>query len=441
MQDSKNILRRVSQYIDRHKMIGDNRRVLVALSGGADSVALLHILHSLNHPVIAAHCNFTLRGEESERDEQFVRDLCQRFGIPCHVKRFETRSYAAIHHLSIETAARALRYEWFEALRQATDCSCVAVAHHIEDQAETILLKIIRGTGIRGLTGMHPVRNKIVRPLLCLHKQEILRYLASNDLNYVTDSTNLERDALRNRIRLDVIPLLETINPKVSTSLSRMAEDMLPILDFFRKDIRSLFQQHNITSDFFPLYDLASEPYGALLLHEWLYGKGFNRTQEHEMMRSGIDSLGTHWQSSRVLDVRRVVSGLKIDYGYRPVEQLTIKQEIVSEVPSDYDPHFAYFDADELIYPLKLRRVKESDCITPFGRSTPVKINKIMKKARIRYPDRLSQWVLCHGDELLWIVNVRSSNLHRVTERTKSILRISVPALNNMKLDNNTPPT
>ena len=185
-------IRRVSQYIEEKHLLQPGDKVLVALSGGADSVALLRVLLRLGYVCEAAHCNFHLRGEESLRDEQFVRELAARLDVPLHVIHFDTNEYAASHGVSVEMAARELRYGWFGQLRRECGARVVAVAHHRDDSVETFLLNLVRGTGINGLQGIRPVNGEVVRPLLCVSRAEILEYLASLGQAYVTDSTNLQ---------------------------------------------------------------------------------------------------------------------------------------------------------------------------------------------------------------------------------------------------------
>ena len=204
------MLRRVSTYIRQRNLLVKDRPVLVALSGGADSVALLEVLLRAGYNCVAAHCNFHLRGEESNRDEAFVRDLCTEWNVPLEVVQFDTRAYAHEHGLSVEMAARELRYRWFDQMAQAHACQAVAVAHHQNDQAETLLLNLKRGTGLRGLTGMRPVSKNpmapesvpVVRPLLCTTRDYIEHYLRDKrKLKWVTDSTNTDLSIARNAIR------------------------------------------------------------------------------------------------------------------------------------------------------------------------------------------------------------------------------------------------
>ena len=210
--------RRVQEFIGKHQLLADDARVLVALSGGADSVALLRILLSLEYRCHAVHCNFHLRGEESDRDERFVTALCHTLGVECEVVHYDTLGYAAEHKVSVEMAARELRYRDFERLRQAHDLDAIAVAHHQDDAVETLLLNLIRGAGINGLTGMKVRNGHVVRPLLCLTRDEIINYLSHIGQSYVTDSTNLTDMYARNKVRLQLLPLMEQINPAAKSN-------------------------------------------------------------------------------------------------------------------------------------------------------------------------------------------------------------------------------
>ena len=230
------MLRRVSTYIRQHDLLTKDKPVLVALSGGADSVSLLDVLIRAGYDCIAAHCNFALRGAESDRDEAFVRDLCQRWCVPLEIIRFDTVSYARIHSVSIEVSARELRYAWFDEVARAHGCQAVVVAHHQNDQAETLLLNLRRGTGLRGLAGMRPKSTNpmvsdglpIIRPLLCTTRDYIEHYLRDKrHLEWVTDSTNSDTSITRNAIREQ----LRTYSKAEIEHMARTAEYMQGYID------------------------------------------------------------------------------------------------------------------------------------------------------------------------------------------------------------------
>lgn len=203
-----------------------NGLYLLALSGGPDSVALLRMMVDEGYHVEAAHCNFHLRGAESDRDEAFCKDLCERLGVKLHVVHFDTKEFAELRGISIEMAARELRYRWFTQLAHDTGAEGVCIAHHSDDQVETILLNMLRGTGLKGLLGMQRRNGIFLRPLLGVSRKEILEYLDRIGQDYVTDSTNLEDDVQRNKLRLDVIPMLEKVTPAAKQNILRMADNL-----------------------------------------------------------------------------------------------------------------------------------------------------------------------------------------------------------------------
>ena len=227
----------VNRFIEEKSLFFQKDKILVALSGGADSVALLRVLLALGYTCEAAHCNFHLRGKESDRDENFVRGLCNELNILLHVVHFDTQTYATKHRISIEMAAREMRYEWFEKLRQECDASVIAVAHHRDDSVETFLLNLIRGTGINGLKGIAPLNGHIVRPLLNVSRQDILQYLEHLHQDYVTDSTNLQDEYMRNKIRLNILPLLGELNPSVSESIAETANRLAETSLVYNKEM------------------------------------------------------------------------------------------------------------------------------------------------------------------------------------------------------------
>lgn len=253
----------------------NGRPVLVALSGGADSVALLRVLLELGYDCRAAHCNFHLRGAESVRDEQFVRRLCQQLGVPLVVKDFDVAAWQESHGGSVEMACRQLRYPWFEQEREKQDCACIAVAHHADDQVETFFLNLLRGTGLRGLTGMERLNHKIWRPLLTVGRADILDYLTSIGQGYVTDSTNAMNDYRRNRLRNIVLPVIEQEFPgskaRILDTMQNLASDH-DLLEMMVEDSIADLQHIDIAA-------ICNHPHGATLLYHRLRHLGFNRDQ------------------------------------------------------------------------------------------------------------------------------------------------------------------
>ena len=216
---------KILTYINKESLLKRGEKVIVTCSGGADSIFLLHILNKLGFECVVAHCNFHLRGEESDRDENFVREFCKKENLILLVEHFDTKKYAAENKLSIEMAARELRYTWFEKVREKHNAQSIAVAHHSDDSIETILLNMLRGTGLRGICGIRPRNEYVVRPLLCVNRKEIEDYLSEQGISYITDSTNLENEYTRNKIRNIVMPILREINPQIDSVMLSNAEN------------------------------------------------------------------------------------------------------------------------------------------------------------------------------------------------------------------------
>ena len=217
---------KIKSFINRKSLLKEGDKVLVALSGGADSVALSMVLHEIGCECVAVHCNFHLRGEESMRDERFVREFCQRLGIKLLVKDFDVDAYVKEKGVSVEMACRELRYEWFEQERVAECCSCIAVAHHSNDNVETLFLNLLRGTGIAGVAGIKPVNGNVVRPMLCVSRTDIEDYLCQSGQDYVVDSTNTESDVKRNKLRNIVLPVIEECFPGAMMTLVKSINNL-----------------------------------------------------------------------------------------------------------------------------------------------------------------------------------------------------------------------
>ncbi|MEG1904511.1 MAG: tRNA lysidine(34) synthetase TilS, partial [Bacteroidales bacterium] len=221
MESEIRLLNKVEHFIKETAMLDKETPVLIGFSGGADSMALLDVLITLGYKCIAAHCNFHLRGDESVRDHEFARMTAREYGIPFKEIEFETTEYAAEKGISIEMACRELRYEWFEELLQVTEAQSIAIAHHQDDSVETFFLNLLRGTGIAGLTGINAINGNVVRPLSVVSRREIEDYLAVRNIDFITDSTNKEDIYLRNKIRLQLLPMLRDINPNANESILR----------------------------------------------------------------------------------------------------------------------------------------------------------------------------------------------------------------------------
>ena len=423
----------VQKFIEEKKLFNLQDKILVALSGGADSVALLRVLLSLGYTCECAHCNFHLRGLESDRDEAFVRQLCEKQGIPLHVTHFDTSAYAKEHHISIEMAARELRYEWFEYIRKEIGASAIAVAHHRDDSVETFLLNLMRGAGINGLKGI-PVKNGlIVRPLLSVSREDILDYLQAIHQDFVTDSTNMEDEYMRNKIRLNIIPVMKEVNPSIMETIQETTFRFSEISNIYRQDRTEAIARKVISTspDMFriSLADVLEDLAPLSLLHEVLFPKGFNASQIQDIYRSLSSSqsgklfFSTEWE---VLRDREYIWIKK----KAPAQSIPeIKMDEVNRTPSfviPRDKHIACLDADKIKHPLTIRKWERGDKFVPLGMNGKKNVSDYLTDKKYSLFQKENQYVVCCGDDIVWLVNERTDHRYRITESTQRIMLIQI---------------
>lgn len=430
------IEKKIAQYIDNERLFPLNARIIVALSGGADSVALLRILHTLGYDCEAAHCNFHLRGIESDRDEMFVRKLCKTMRTPLHTIDFATEQYAIEKKISIEMAARELRYQWFAEIKEKTKADVIAVAHHQDDSVETVLLNLIRGTGINGLLGIRPKNGDIVRPLLCISRKEITDYLQNAGQEYMTDSTNLQDEYTRNKIRLNLLPLMQEINPLVKEHIIDTSNYLNDVNRIYNKGIEE-GKQRVIEKGNIRIVPLLKEPSPEALLFEILYPLGFNAAQTKNILAMLEGQTGKQFMSKggwRVVKDRELLLIDKKEKQEIPPFCL-IKEE--KEYTKDFiiprEKHIACFDTDKLIGELNLRKWQTGDIFIPFGMKGKKKVSDYLTDRKFSIIQKENQWVLCCGDKIIWIVGERTDNRFRIDEKTK---KVTVFKMNEKATDN-----
>lgn len=430
------IEKKIAKYIDNERLFPINARIIVALSGGADSVALLRILHTLGYDCEAAHCNFHLRGTESDRDEMFVRKLCKTMRTPLHTIDFATEQYAIEKKISIEMAARELRYQWFAEIKEKTKADVIAVAHHQDDSVETVLLNLIRGTGINGLLGIRPKNGDIVRPLLCISRKEITDYLQNAGQEYMTDSTNLQDEYTRNKIRLNLLPLMQEINPLVKEHIIDTSNYLNDVNRIYNKGIEE-GKQRVIEKGNIRIVPLLKEPSPEALLFEILYPLGFNAAQTKNILTMLEGQTGKQFISKdgwRVVKNRELLLIDKKEKQENPPFCL-IKEE--KEYTKDFiiprEKHIACFDTDKLIGEINLRKWQTGDIFIPFGMKGKKKVSDYLTDRKFSIIQKENQWVLCCGDKIIWIVGERTDNRFRIDEKTKkvTVFKMSEKAIDN----------
>ena len=411
------MLRKVRTYIETHHLLGEGARVLVALSGGADSVCLVHVLKDLGYEVVAAHCNFHLRGDESMRDEAFVRGLCEQMQVPLEVKDFPTQAYAAAHGVSIEMAARELRYAWFEELRKERKCEAICVAHHMNDQAETLLLNLQRGTGFRGLEGMKPRNGQVVRPLLCVTRKEIEEYCRAQGYDYVTDSTNADTSIKRNGLRA-------LLGESTEAEIAHMAHTA------------ELMQAYDGLLEALLLGTSVPKESERALLYELLAPYGFNATQVENIL-SALPSSGKRFETpdfEAVVDhgELRVVSKEALAEETEPMVLRAVRPRMTKEHYPVATEQVALFDAERLPERLLLRHWTEGDAFYPIcnsGRAQRKKLQDLFSDAKLSVAEKNRVWLLCNQDrpeEIVWVVGHRIGDEYKITDSTKLVAEIEL---------------
>lgn len=416
--------RDVEKFIDQKSLFERRDKVLVALSGGADSVALLRVLHALGYQCECAHCNFHLRGEESNRDEAFVQQLCQKFDIPLHVTHFDTTDYAHTKRISIEMAARELRYQWFETLRQSIGASVIAVAHHRDDSVETFLLNLIRGTGINGLKGIAPKNGYVVRPLLQESRENILDYLQHLNQDYVTDSTNLQDEYMRNKIRLNLLPLMKELNPSVSESIAATTERLADAALIYNKEREMAIQRVMKGEKVISISALLDETAPSSLLFELLHPYGFNSSQIKDIYQSLFGQSGRRFHSSQWEVLRDRDSLILHSFSGEETDHVppTLTYETVDITPEFIilrDKHIACLDADKVTLPLTVRKWQVGDKFTPLGMKGKKNVSDYLTDRKFTLFQKGHQYVACQGDKIVWLIGERIDNAYRIDADSK----------------------
>ena len=433
---------KVERYIEKHKLLNSNDLYIIALSGGADSVALLLLLKNAHFNVHAAHCNFRLRGDESDRDEAFCVELCKGLGVELHRAHFDTREYAELHKVSIEMAARELRYKWFEQLRQDIGAAGICVAHHRDDSVETVLLNLVRGTGLRGLTGIQPRNGNILRPLLCVSRAEIEAFLAEKGQKYVTDSTNLEADVQRNIVRLEVLPLLRKLNPAVAENIQRTAENLVEAQQVLNVAIAKI-NDSNILN----LSDI--EIYGSseYLTFEWLKKYGFNGNQVRQILEAETGKIISSMTGYDVLKDRGrlivepalepfkpmripeegtyVMGGSDAEFVGKNTENKTLRVRKMPVYVSK-DPHIATLDATKVSFPLTVRRVEEGDWMQPYGMKGRKLLSDLMTDLKKTVFEKRRQLVVVDSQGVIvWAIGLRIADFVAVSDATTTVVEVA----------------
>lgn len=430
--------------LHRHLQLRRDAKIIVALSGGADSVALLASLLELGYDCEAAHCNFHLRGEESLRDMRFVSELTDRLGVDLHIKDFDVPAAMAATGESIEMACRRLRYEWFDDLLTIIHATDLAVGHHREDNVETFFLNLVRGTGIAGLTGMKFRRGSIVRPLLECSREQIEKYLKDRGLDYVTDSSNLSNEYKRNRLRNTLIPELENLIPGSTSGIEKTMTMLNDALCVYNESVAEAKERYGSPENGkIDLIGLSKEKNARIMLFELLRTEGFTMTQVEDIltdcMRSGVrftSASGICAELSRGMlefsacaacDSSVEVYDVDIlkDISH-PVEiSVEINDKVENFIPrTPKDVMFMDYEATRGNARWTLRHWHHGDRMQPYGMKGTKLVSDIFADAKMTAAQKRAAWLLLRNDRIVWVVGVRTSAHFPVTDRTRRYLRL-----------------
>lgn len=438
---------RFKKFIAEQHLVPLRDKVLLAVSGGRDSVCMAHLFSSAGIPFAIAHCNFNLRPGDCDRDEAFVRQLAEGYGVPFHVAHFDTRAYAAANGMSIEEAARHLRYDYFASLADpnSTTSTFVATAHHSDDSVETFFLNLFRGTGIAGLHGIRPLSVRgpvtIVRPMLCFSRRDIDGYIRQHRLAYVEDITNSQLDARRNQIRHRLMPLLRELYPSVdATMLSNMEHlyEVEKICDTVVDDVllrlrRSDSSPLGIRYDRFGIDDLlALDPNRPLLyaiLHRYGFSSAVVDTIIAAMQRRNTGARFLSPVSTAVVDRDSllVANHLTPSEAPRVAVQPVDSSQLSPSNPLLADRSVAYVDADLVHQPFTVRRWHDGDRFYPFGMTHQRLVSDFLKDCKINILEKHCVYFLVDADQrIVWIIGLRADNRFRVTDATRNILKLKI---------------
>jgi tRNA(Ile)-lysidine synthase len=414
------------------------KKLLLAVSGGLDSMVMLHLMQSVSNDVSVAHANFSLRGLESDGDEIFVRTYCQQHHIPVFVKKFETEVFANKHKLSIQQAARQLRYEWFEELCQREGFDFVLTAHHLDDQLETFLIHLVRGTGLQGLTGIPEQQGNILRPLLTFSRKELEAFAQEQLISWREDSSNQETYYLRNKLRKSVVPLLKELNPSFLDGFHHTLQHLKQsqyLADVAADEAWKSVTELKKGSISFDLKKWAVLPNPEAYLHAWFSSYGFTAWDDILHLAQNAPSGKIIYSPNYRLLKNRQQLILEPILPQPKQFQIESLDAVDGECPliwekvtsfSECDQDSIVVDADALKFPLILRRWQEGDYFYPFGMQGKKKLSKFFKDEKIPVFEKEKIWLLCSENKIIWVVGYRVDRRFQVSENTQNLLKFRI---------------
>lgn len=437
------MLNHLKTHIENRLGFLNQSKLLIAISGGLDSVVLTHLCHKLGFNIALAHCNFNLRGNESDTDEDFVLQLAENLELEVFVERFDTELYAKENKCSIQMAARELRYTWFAELAEQLKFDYILTAHHADDNLETFIINFTRGTGLEGLKGIPEVNDKFVRPLLSFSSKDIETYAQESNMKWRDDSSNKSVKYLRNKLRHEVIPILKEINPSLLQSFQSTLSNLNDTADIIEESTNAVLKRAIETIDenhvAFKISEFKNVNNPKAYLFEIFKDYGFTEWNDVVDLLYAETGKQVFSNTHRLIKNREhlLLSKIQLNDNQEILitedddkKQTTLGVLFFKETDAVLEPSLncIYVDKALLKFPLTLRNKKEGDVFYPLGMSGKKKVSKYFKDERLSLLDKENTWLLCSGDHIIWVVNRRADNRFRVTENTKRILKIELKA-------------
>ncbi len=429
------------KFIAENNILNPDERILLAVSGGIDSMVMAHLFIQMGYETGILHCNFTLRGKESEKDEELVRKFAESQSIPFFSTHFDTKVYAKENSLSVQMAARELRYSWFEEIRKQNGYDLIAVAHNLNDNIETLIINLTRGTGLAGLSGMRIVNNRIIRPLLFASRKQITDYCNMNSIRYREDKSNADTKYIRNKIRHQIIPVLKEINPSIETTLNETAERFIGINEIVSEFIRKLREkicEHSGEITTFNISLLRTHLHNKAIIFELFKPFGIINVQLEDLIKviNGKTGGQIFTGSHRIIKNRKeiIVSNEEIKdntsflissiTGFKKVPGIESAQysDITDSFEIPTNPATACVDADKLVFPLIVRKWMPGDNFYPLGMKQKKKLSDYFIDNKYSILDKENKLILESDGKIVWIIGDRIDNRFRITSSTKNAL-------------------
>lgn len=432
-------------YFRRESLFSPQDRLLVAVSGGMDSMVLTDLLKQSDISFGIAHCNFQLRGDESEGDGAFVKSRAEAYGVPFYTESFDTRGYAKENNMSLQMAARELRYNWMEEIREKEKYDFLVTAHHINDSIETIILNLIKGTGISGIHGILPKQGKLIRPMLFAKREEIEAYVKENNIPYRKDSSNDELKYERNKLRNKVIPVFKELNPNLENTFKETINNFCAVEDVYFDAINkyALDLLESRDHDFYiSIEKLQMLPFHETVLYELLNDFGFNKHQVHQLDELLDAEPGKIFESKEYTLIKDreyliITPVEKESATFIPIHDydesvdlgalnLQLEKLDIEDCEITTDPWTAELDMDKIIHPLAARRWRKGDFFYPLGmKSRRKKLSDYFTDVKLALHEKERIWLITSGNHIVWIIGYRLDDRFKITPATRKILRIS----------------